>query len=309
MTRGGNFRARREVHVLLCSSVMRRMRLGVPLLVSLSVLACGGGKIDPSAVPDAGDDAGYGLMYAQVPASDPDASTRKDRLTPHQFEIVPSMALQVVYIGTPGKDAAENQDAFVEWLLSSGYWGRLEEYGVHAGKTLPSVTLATSDVFLPGMVNRSLIPLADLESRLHALLHVPPDDAGADAAPSIVSPIPKADAYIFFLPDGINVSLGVRGSYEYQTCIDAGGYHAFDGDEPYAVMPPCTLGHSARAISHELAELATDAKPTRGWFSEEDLSRGGGEVADVCNHEVTAPVEGWLVTQLWSNREGACLPR
>ncbi|MGL1204127.1 hypothetical protein ACSTK0_24705, partial [Vibrio parahaemolyticus] len=44
-----------------------------------------------------------------------------------------------------------------------------------------------------------------------------------------------ANVLLVFLPDGVNVKRSVRGTYTYQTCIDAWGYHAHDGREPYAV--------------------------------------------------------------------------
>jgi hypothetical protein len=110
------------------------------------------------------------------------------------------------------------------------------------------------------------------------------------------------------LPEGVNVDLGVRSGLVLQTCINVGGYHSNDGVEAYAVIPPCALGRNPLAISHELAEMATDPWPGSGWYSEKDKDPAGGEVADLCDEVVSQGVEGWTVTQLWSNADGDCEP-
>ena len=104
----------------------------------------------------------------------------------------------------------------------------------------------------------------------------------------------------------LNVALGQRGSYTYQTCIDANGYHTFDGLEPYAVLPPCPIGRSLYALAHELTEMAMDPQPYRGWVSDVDIGKNGGEVADICTEHVMQ--EGVIVTRLWSNEDHACIP-
>jgi hypothetical protein len=169
-------------------------------------------------------------------------------------------------------------------------------------------------------VKKGLITSEDLEFAVHLLLHperpdagsdpdATPAEAGADAsAPWLPSPVPPGDAYLFFLPAGVNVDLGERGGHVFQTCIDAGGYHAFDGEEPYAIIPPCSLGRSPLAVSHELAEMATDPFPGGGWFSDKDVTNAGGEIGDLCNQVAVHGTDGWDVTQLWSNADGDCEP-
>ena len=47
-----------------------------------------------------------------------------------------------------------------------------------------------------------------------------------------------------------------------------------------------------------------------GWFSDNEADRKlGVEIADLCNTPVPRGVDGWLVTQLWSNVEGRCVPQ
>ena len=94
----------------------------------------------------------------------------------------------------------------------------------------------------------------------------------------------------------MNVALGHRGTYTYQTCVDTYGYHGFDGVEPYAVLPPCDDGRSLYTASHELSEMATDPQPYSGWASDPDIGINGGEVADLCEQKVMQ--EGVIVTRL-----------
>ena len=132
---------------------------------------------------------------------------------------------------------------------------------------------------------------------------------GPDASEAGVGPtIGPADGYVLLLPNGVNVALGTSASHTFQTCIDAGGYHGHDGFEPYAVIPPCREGRSALAISHEIAEMVTETMPTHGWYSDDDVKNAGGEIADVCNQPVSQGIDGWFVTQLWSNSDGRCMP-
>lgn len=265
-------------------------------------------------------DAGDGGAEGDIPVSHhdtgaPDALTegldaRVDRMTPHDREILANMHLRVVYVGEEGVDGPPSVDDFMTWLVTSSYWGIMQEYGVNAGTFDGAVRIPTSAVFLPGMVQNQLVDYDVLDARILEILHPSPVDAGSgdastdggsvDAGPLI----PPSKAYLFMLPDNINVNLGGG----EQTCIQAGGYHSHDGKEPYAIIPPCKFGRSAMAISHELAEMVTDPLPQYGWFSEDvlDMKKGGGEIGDLCN--VPIGVEGWTVTQLWSNKNGACIP-
>jgi hypothetical protein len=182
--------------------------------------------------------------------------------------------------------------------------------------------LPAATVIPAGLVKGGLITAEDLEGVVWRALHGgggwgSGDDAGADGDASdasldgdgaVTSLIPMADAYLFFLPSGVNVDLGERGGHVFQTCVDAGGYHSYDGVEPYAVIPPCSFGRSPLAVSHELAEMATDPIPNSGWYSDKDVENAGGEIADICNQAVPGAVEGWSVTQLWSNADGDCEP-
>jgi hypothetical protein len=247
-------------------------------------------------------------------------------------DVLASPHVRAIYIGTAGIDASQSFDSFLTWLLgSTNYWSIVAQYGVGYGAFDGSTYIDASAFFVPGMIQGGLVDYSDLAERITSVLHPPPsppevvdagandaaDDAGeagadagvetadasaGDAGASLIPPIPVADAYIFFLPNGVNVFFGSEGS----TCVEAAGYHDFDGAEPYAVIPPCAEGRSGMAISHEMAEMATDPIPGEGWFSDADLANAGGEIGDLCLVQTNVSI--YEVTQLWSNKDGDCEP-
>lgn len=236
------------------------------------------------------DDAGH----ADPPAKD------TDRVRNHGGRVLSRMNLRIVYFGAEDEDGAPSRDELVAWTIQSGngYWDILAQYNVFGGVLRGSQRVDRNLVIPESAVDDGIIEIHDLEDRIREFLH-PEGEA---------SPVPSADAYLFFLPDGVNVALSTRGTKVFTTCVDVGAYHRFDGVEPYAVFPPCALGHSPRAISHELAEMATDPIVGTGWISDRDDEPGIGEIADLCNREVDPPINGYAVTELWSDRDGQCFP-
>ncbi|HEX4513275.1 MAG TPA: hypothetical protein VH054_07055, partial [Polyangiaceae bacterium] len=235
-------------------------------------------------------------------ASVPPKDAGPPRLDEHDGSIMQSMQLGIVYVGDIDAGAAPNDDIDLKWLLGSPYWLNLEEYGITNGNLVASVHVPTSVLVQPSDLDTmGRVDVLLLQSRIATALGGD-SDAGTPAAISM----PGAQAYLFFLPDGLNVALGQRGSYTYQTCVDTYGYHGFDGVEPYAVLPPCDDGRSLYTASHELAEMATDPEPYTGWASDSDISVNGGEVADLCEQAVMQ--EGVIVTRLWSNMQNGCVP-
>jgi hypothetical protein len=255
--------------------------------------------LDQPPPADAGDDR-VGMTTPDSASPAPDAGPR---LLPHDGTIVPTLALGIVYVGDVDAGGPPNNGTDLQWLLGSPYWLWLDEYGIQSGTIAGTVRIATSALIQPSDVDTStgLIGIGVLQIRIEQALQGNPD---AGTTPAIT--IPGANGWIFYLPDGINVALGQRGTYTYQTCIDTSGYHAWDGFEPYAVMPPCDEGRSLYAASHELAELVTDPQPYHGWVSDIDIAKTGGEVADLCAQPVTQEDE--VVTQLWSNESNRCVP-
>lgn len=264
------------------------------MLLGAAALA-GCGEAEQAAADDAGTDgAAYGFWSTEA------ASPRGrawDRLQPHAGRVLGSARVVTVYV--EGLDGPSDQDSLVSGVVAGAYWGVLAQYGVMAGTVIGSTRVEAGAFFRAGAVDGGLVSEADVEGSVHALIH---PDGGAGAWPH------AADAYVVFLPPGVNVVLGTRGSHVDETCTDVGGYHDFDGDEPYAVIPECATPGTTVALSHEMAELATNPIPGSGWFSDSDLGRGG-EVADLCQEEPPVFEGGLALAELWSNADGECLPR
>ena len=166
-----------------------------------------------------------------------------------------------------------------------------------------STVVDTAAFFVPGMVTNNIVPSGVLDARIQQVIHAPPSDAGASDGGSATSPHPsrRLTRTSSFYLDKIQVDLG----FGSQTCVEADGYHSYDGEEPYAVIPDC--GRNRLAISHEMAEMCTDPQPGNGWYSDQDISNAGGEVGDLCNYPII--VDGQSATALWSNKDGDCEPQ
>ncbi|HEY1959798.1 MAG TPA: hypothetical protein VGH28_29515 [Polyangiaceae bacterium] len=271
------------------------MRLGLAIGAAVLGLACSD-AIAPAS--DAGNDR-TGVVTPDGSALPTDAAPR---LLSHQDVMIPSIQLGILYVGDLDAGAAPSQDVDLNWVVGSPYWLLLDEYGVGNGAVAASARLPTASFFQSGDLDpNGLVEMVVLQARLLAALH-----GDSDAGTTSTVTLPGANAIVVYLPDGINVALGHKGSYTYQTCIDSDGYHAYDGIEPYAVLPPCQVGRTLYAAAHELAEMATDPQPYIGWASDVDVPVNGGEVADLCA-EQTFTYGLWL-TRLWSNQAGGCVP-
>jgi hypothetical protein len=284
------------------------------LFSAFLALSCG----SPGEATDAGPDVVYGHKPIDGGGYDApvEAKTPDNRLKPHAGEVLSAPHVQAIYIGTSGVDMSKSFDGYMTWLLTStGYWSILAQYNVGYGSFDGSSQVDTDAFFLPGMVTGGIIDWQTLDDRLQAVINGQAADggvpeAGADAGDAgddagdagdgggVLPPIPKADAYVVFLPDGVNVDLGGGSA----TCVDAAGYHSFDGKEPYAIIPPC--GRYPLVVSHEMAEMATDPLPGAGWY--DDTDQTGGEIGDLCNFAIQ--VENESATALWSNKDGDCEP-
>ena len=261
--------------------------------------SCGSHIITSEFAPNNGDERTFGVG-AEMPGAGP-VDARIDRLVPHDGVFLANMHFRAIYIGAPGVDQAPSADTFLSWLGPSSYWGIMSQYGVLAASYDGPIQIATSDMFPAGMIQNGLVKFADFEARVHALVH---DTDGAAAV------LPASQAYVFFLPDGVNIDSGDVGGQEQITCVTSTAYHAYDGDEPYAVLPPCDDGRSTTAISHELSEMASDPILKEGWASDDPNDiKNGAEIADVCYRAVLHPADGYDVAELWSNADGDCLPK
>ena len=271
------------------------------------VVACGGDSTSNTA--DAGQDSGYGHKNFDAQPPPVDATSEADapkvawdRMTNHGAGALGSPHLRAIYVGTDGVDASPSFDPYMTFLVSSpDWWGTiLSQYGVGYGTYDGATYIPTSTFIHDGDVVKGFIQWFVLDTRVHEAIHalMALDDAGADSGTPLV---PHADAYVVYLPDGVNVDLGQGET----TCANAGGYHSYDTDEPYAIIPPCGRYHIV--ISHEIAEMVTDPEPGSGWYSDADqATMYGGEIGDLCNQ--LTYVDGEQVTRLWSNKDGDCEP-
>jgi len=273
------------------------------VLVCMSLMACGE---SPVPITDAGSD---NIVILNPDGNVPPKDAGPPRLEKHDGIILDKIQLGIVYVGDVDAGSAPNADVILKWLVGSPYWLNLSEYGVVNGAFAGSMHIPTSALVQPSdLDSMGLVDVLVLQTRILNALHGDPD--GGTPAVSL----PGAEAYVFFLPDGLNVAVGHRGTYTYQTCVDTYGYHGFDGVEPYAVLPPCDDGRSLYTASHELTEMATDPQPYSGWASDLDIGINGGEVADLCANVpgTLGPgkvmQEGVIVTLLWSNKQGGCVP-
>lgn len=266
---------------------------------ALALLAACSSKVVSSEFgPVKGDERTFGVG-AEMPGAAVDV--RNDRLAPHDGVILANMHFVAVYVGTAGDDMAPSADTFLSWIGPSSYWAIMRQYGVNAATYDGAVQLATDVVFPASSVDAGLVPFATFEAKIHELVH------GVDGGAPL---LPHADGYAFFLPNGINIDSGESAGIDMVTCVTSTAYHAYDGDEPYVVFPPCDDGRSTAAISHELTEMATDPILRKGWASDESNDiKNGAEIADVCFRAVMHPADGYDVAEIWSNADGDCLPK
>ncbi|HEY1955924.1 MAG TPA: hypothetical protein VGH28_09925 [Polyangiaceae bacterium] len=272
--------------------------------------ACGGS----GDATDAGSDVVYGKKSMDAgggfDAAEAATKTPDKRLTLHGGSVLSGAHVRAIYVGQAGADGSQSFDAYLQWLVtSSDYWGALlSQYGVGYEIYDGATQIDAAAFFTPGMIVQGMVDWFVLDKRLRNVIHgTTSGDAGDDDADAsddagdaaVLPPIPPADAYILFLPNGVEVNLG-----DGATCVDAGGYHSFDQIEPYAVIPDC--GRYKLVVSHEMAEMSTDPVPGMGWYSDADESNAGGEIGDICNSLTT--IDGEQVTQLWSNQDGDCEP-
>ena len=132
--------------------------------------------------------------------------------------------------------------------------------------------------------------------------------------------IPARDSntlYLVMLPSGTVVQEG--GSLSCQTfcgyhdaILDASGNPlAYYGVLPYPDCVGCASAADGTSLSqfdalttvssHEVAEAITDPVPGSGWYDD-----ANGEIGDICAWQ-TAPLDGYVVQQEWSNAANSCV--
>jgi hypothetical protein len=275
----------------------------VVALLSL-VLAC-------DASTDALHDAGDAGDHPEATTTD-DADASPFQIGPHApFPQItsqggPTLAqAHLVTVTFAGDGNAAQLAAFGDFVVASSWLSVVgKDYGLgvmthtHVSiSTAPTGTLADSDVqaFIAARIADATLPSDS-------------DDSGTSEY-----------LYAIFYPAGVSVTLPPQaGGGDICSLGVAGAYH-WEAQSPhvaYAVVPACdfegmheTLAQIEASASHEILEAATDPFPdTDPAFVLSDAnnpwSLAGGEVADVCEGEVTQE-SGFSVQRIWSNTAAA----
>lgn len=176
--------------------------------------------------------------------------------------------------------------ANTQWLTTTcAFWNRLLEYGVSAGGSYRG-TFTNTSLAGTGTLSEATIQ-SGITATLNNVAHITP---GA------------SDIYVVMLPPGVASQVDVDRHF--------GGHHDHYSqtfgtttvDVKYAVIEP-TLGDpsTAVAVSHELAEAATD--PTfAGWA--EPIT--GDEIADLCQGAAFGLIGNRPVSTIWSQESCSC---
>jgi hypothetical protein len=224
----------------------------------------------------------------------------------HGGPVLDHVQLEVVYLGSAWNSSAlqptvKQIDTFMQYLVASPFMSTLAQYGVSPGQ-------ATDSVVVPDALASNVTP-----NQIQMLL----DQHIADGA---LAPADSNRLYVVFTPPNVTVSDNPR------LPVDFLGYHSSlldnqNHQDAFAVIPypggsnpqDASLNPFASltdTTSHELAEAVTDpytdarGRPT-GWDDYTFDPNGNideGEVADIASTAPPVYLNGYAVTQLWSNQ-------
>jgi hypothetical protein len=262
------------------------MRAVLLLAVTLGAAGCGAGP-GPEGIARPWPMPGVGSPSGDDPVASPD-----DRAQPHDYQIMPSVALAAVYVGDEKVDGVPTRDDFVSWVIASnGYWTRLAQYGVGFGTLVGSVRVPSSYFFTTEELNAGFVT---------------GDQLAADITYFATYIGGSENALIFFLPTSMGLTnapggaqVSCTGIGGYHQTVDVGGYTL-----PYAVILPCPNFPSDMLASHELIEMVTNPLGNAGWYDSDTAL----EICDMCNFPVSQPINLWSPSRFWSNADGACVP-
>jgi hypothetical protein len=201
-------------------------------------------------------------------------------MTSHGVETIHSLKLYTV-VWQVDADLGKRVETYQEWLLDSGYWGRLTQYGVGPGTHDGLIVVAGDppqmwddsavDGMIDGWVADGTVPTIDNQTAFTFLVprttQVPPGTGGYHVA------TPKGVEYT------VNTQyLNSDGSYDWE-------WLTFE-------------------LSHEQGEMVTDPQahlPQDGWNNNDVWF---GEVGDLCNSlraHIPAGSETYVVQRYYSN--------
>ncbi len=296
--------------------LLRLMRLSI--LAALSVLAACSSPAPPlvaldSSVPDA---------FSPPPDAFVPADASAFVIAAHgPSTVIPDQGgarfhhPQLVIITFADDANRATLEAHASWLVTSSWLTNVgAEYGVGAGTILANVRRADA---APDMITT-----AGIEALLSA-------GVADHSLPRAADGTFREVLYVIYFPQHTMIddpSLG-------HSCMAYGGYHyeMDNGGDPfsYAVMPSCSgfnpslgdLEFEEEAMSHELIEAATDARPRSNPAFEFSQASSvlspwlfvGPEVGDLCALRITPDAfirEGsFVATRIWSNAAAAANDR
>jgi hypothetical protein len=256
------------------------------------------GGLDAS---DGGDGGGGTVVDPTVyPAFALDAP----KLITHGGRIVRSPKIVTITWSDDGD--ASTLEAFVDAIGGSKYWNQVAcEYGIG-----PAVSGTCNHVHLPGPAPATLT-----DSQAALLIR-------KNAAAWQTSGWPKPDddtIYLLLVSDSTDYQLHTTSGLQSICGSGTGGYHTSTnvtgfGEVAYAVVPRCYgLDSTTVAVSHELAEAATDPVPTNAAYRDFDDAHaiwnafvvGQTENGDACEFYRDADYQsselGGAAQRQWSN--------
>jgi hypothetical protein len=222
----------------------------------------------------------------------------------HGGPVLANAQIELIYYGQAWNDSSlqatkDQIDAFMQYLAGSPFMDVMAQYGVGHGQV-------TDSVVIPDPLGSNVTP----QQIQNALTQ--------DIANGTLQPAGTNRLYFVFTPPNVTVNSNPHFP------VDFLGYHSslFDNQnnqDAYAVIPyPGGTNPQASGLttfqsltdtaSHELAEAVTDpyinafGRPS-GWddYTFDRSSIVEGEIADIAEDAPPATLNGYTVTQLWSN--------
>lgn len=187
---------------------------------------------------------------------------------------------------TKGQELAD----FADWMVTSEYWGLLQEYGVGAGRGMGEIVLAEAP---PATVSD-----AGLRARVESLV-----------VSGMLKPNDNTQVHFIIPKETKDIDGGCSVFLGYHDSVSVSGQAV-----AYAVNMQCdpliagNITDVTATLSHEAAEAATDPRPFSGWLSNGSL---GEEVADLCSFvslpidvpaDATHPARRYYVQRLYSSQ-------
>jgi hypothetical protein len=213
----------------------------------------------------------------------------------HGGPLLPNVQVQAVYYGQPWTTSAALQqtitqtDNFLRYLTASPYFDALQQYNVGRG------TFLSHEIIAQNPANQT-IDDTQIQQLLSSEIA-----AGHLAAPGANS------LYVFFTAPGVVVTANGQDSVHdfaaYHSAVTGRGAAVYYAVIPYpsgnvAAVQLTDFQQETIALSHEVAEGATDPDTRTGWFSGRS-----DEIGDLARGQFGS-LNGYDVQGFWSQADG-----